>query len=227
MSSIRGLQQYLKDTGRYTGVVDDLWGPQTQAALVKLFEDGPDTRLTEQDFIDSAARLGVSPAHIKAVVAVESSGAGFFEGYPVILPEPHWFSRLTKGIYDRIAPDVSYPQWGTHPYPKTQKERYSRLIKMIKLSPMDGFASASYGKFQILGANFKEAGYPTPMHFAEAMAMDEKAQLIAFERFVVNKGLLKYLRTNNWAAFARGYNGPAYRKNQYDAKLLAAFRKFS
>ena len=35
------------------------------------------------------------------------------------------------------------------------------------------------------------------------------------------------LATHNWAAFARGYNGADYAKNQYDAHLAAAYGKFS
>jgi hypothetical protein len=30
----------------------------------------------------------------------------------------------------------------------------------------------------------------------------------------------------NWAAFAKGYNGPGYAKNAYDVKLAQAYAKF-
>jgi hypothetical protein len=35
------------------------------------------------------------------------------------------------------------------------------------------------------------------------------------------------LRQRDWAAFARGYNGPGYRANRYDAKLAQAFARHS
>ena len=45
-------------------------------------------------------------------------------------------------------------------------------------------------------------------------------------RFViVNPAIHMALRKGDWAAFAKGYNGPAYVKNQYDIRLAAAFKK--
>jgi len=220
------LQQHLKNTGRYHGAVDGLWGRLTEAAILTLLTDGPDTSLTEQDFVDSAKRLDVTPAHIKAVVAVESSGAGFFAGRPLILPEPHRFSKWTKGRFDRTHPLISYPKWGTRPYAKTQDARYDQLLGMIRLDVDGGFAAASYGKFQIMGENHKLCGYDTPMAFAEAMARDERTQLRAFEQFIINTGLLPALRRGDWVSFARGYNGTGYAKNRYDIKLAQAFRRF-
>jgi N-acetylmuramidase len=34
------------------------------------------------------------------------------------------------------------------------------------------------------------------------------------------------LARHDWAAFARGYNGPEFSRNQYDTRLAAAFRNF-
>lgn len=226
MTTLAELQQHLKNTGRYSGAVDGLWGRLTEAAILLMLTDGPDTTLTEQDFIDSAKRLGVTPAHIKAVVAVESSGAGFFAGRPLILPEPHRFSKATNRAFDGSHPAISYPKWGTRPYPKTQDARYDVLLGMIRLNIDAGFGSASYGKFQIMGENHKLCGYDTSWQFAEAMARDERTQLMAFEQFIINTGLITALRKGDWVAFAKGYNGSAYFKNRYDVKLAQAFRRF-
>ncbi len=220
------LQQHLKNTGRYTGQPDGLWGRLTEAAILTMLTDGPDTSLTEQDFKDSAARLGCEVAAIKAVCAVEANGSGFFAGRPKILPEPHCFSKWTKGKFDKSNPTLSYPKWGSRPYPKTQDLRYDQLLGMIRLDVDGGFACASYGKFQIMGENYKACGYASPMAFAEAMARDEKTQLRAFEAFITNAGLLQALRRKDWVAFARGYNGSAYAKNRYDVKLAQAYRSF-
>jgi hypothetical protein len=45
--------------------------------------------------------------------------------------------------------------------------------------------------------------------------------------FIKSEHLDDDLRRHSWASFARGYNGPGYRKNQYDTKLAAAFAKWS
>jgi hypothetical protein len=57
--AIRILQLYLRDTGRYAGEVDGDYGPLTKNAILQAMEDGPDTALTLQDYIDSAGRLAV------------------------------------------------------------------------------------------------------------------------------------------------------------------------
>lgn len=226
------MQQHLKDTGRYSGAIDGLWGPLTEKAIVALFEDGPDTPLDDADLVNFAKANNLTFAQVKAVAVVEANGAGFFDGKPKILPEPHRFSKQTGGVFDKTAPTLSYRAWGTRPYPKTQAERYQQLLGMIKLDVYAGFASASYGKFQIMGENHKACGYSSPMLFAEAMARDEQTQLRAFGSFLKANGLLDKLRACNknpesCRAFCRGYNGAGYEKNAYHIKLAAAIARFS
>lgn len=218
------LQTHLKATRRYAGEIDGKWGKLTEAGILLMLTDGPDTALTDRDLQASAARLGVEFASIKAVTVVEANGSGFFAGRPLILPEPHRFSRATRGRFDASNPMVSYPRWGSRPYPKTQDARYSVLLQMIRLDVDAGFASASYGKFQIMGENHEACGYPNSMRFAEGMARDEQTQLRAFEGFVTKNGLLPSLRKRDWAGFARRYNGTAFAVNKYDVKLAAAYR---
>lgn len=224
MTTLTELQTHLKKTGRYAGDIDGLWGRLTESAILLMLTDGPDTALVEQDYVWTAQRLGVPVAAVKAIVQVESAGSGFINGRPTILPEPHRFSKATRGKFDARYPTISYPKWGMRPYPKTQDERYGVLLQMIRLDVDAGFASASYGKFQILGENAKACGYDTSWQFAEAMARDEKTQLEAFERFVIRNGLLPALKVLDWARFAAGYNGPRFRENQYDTKLANAYR---
>lgn len=224
--TLSDLQEFLKATGRYAGAVDGLWGRLTEAAILLALTDGPDTALTEADYVESAKRLGVTPAHIKAVMKVEANGAGFFAGRPVILFEPHRFSRATKGRFDRSNPKVSYPKWDASRYPKTQDARYDQLLEAVSLDVDAGFASASYGKPQIMGENFRACGFDNPFAFAVAMARDEARQLRAFEGFIRSVGLLPALKASDWTAFACGYNGSAFRMNKYDDRLRAAFASF-
>lgn len=221
---ITQLQSVLKKTGRYFGPIDGSYGPLTRAAVLLAMTDGPDTQLDEQDFADSAARLGVTVAHIKAITTVESSGAGFVSSRPVILFEPHRFSRATGHVYDQAAPDVSYPNWDRAKYPRTQEGRWKQLVKAVGLNVDAGFASASYGRFQILAENYRQCGYASPFDFACSQAYDEISQLHAFERFITSKGLLDELRAGDWGGFAEGYNGTAYKLNHYDERLSNAFK---
>ena len=219
------LQTRLKNSGRDPCPLDGLWGSRTRAAILTALEDGPDTKLTRADLEAGARRLGIDVPAMIAVDQVEANGAGFDDGFPKILPEPHRFSKATKGRFDRSHPTISYPVWGTRPYPRTQAARYDVLLQMIRLDVDAGFASASYGRFQIMGENHAMCGYGSPFEFAVAMARDEATQLQAFERFLVAKGLQAPLGRHDWAAFARGYNGTGYKKNAYDVKLAAAYRQ--
>lgn len=218
------LQTRLKRSGRDPGDLDGKWGPKTRAAILTALEDGPDTKLTRADLEAAAKRLGVDVPAMIAVDQVEANGAGFQDGFPKILPEPHRFSKATKGRFDRTHPAVSYPTWGVRPYPKTQEARYDVLMQMVRLDVDAGFASASYGRFQIMGENHRMCGYSSAFEFAVAMARDEATQLRAFEMFLVAKGLQAPLARHDWATFARGYNGTGYKKNAYDVKLATAYR---
>jgi hypothetical protein len=95
----------------------------------------------------------------------------------------------------------------------------------VALDPDAAFAAASYGAFQILGQNFKACGFASSFEFVLAQCQTEGAQLLAFVSFLKANGLDDELRSNNWAGFARGYNGSAYAANQYDVKLARAFAK--
>jgi len=224
MTGIDTLQGVLRAAGLYGGRVDGKWGTLTRAATLVGLTIGPDTKLTDRDIELSASILGVTPAHIMAVRTVESGGAGFTDGRPTILFEPHRFAKATGGRFNASHPHVSYQAWGSRPYPAGQAARYEQLLDAIALDVDAGFASASYGLFQILGENFNACGFWTPGQFALAMARDERAQLEALEGFLRTNGLVEPLRRGDWAAFARGYNGTAYRANRYDEKLAAAFR---
>lgn len=219
---MRALQLYLRDTGRSPGEIDGVYGPRTKEAVMYAFEDGPDTALTMQDYKNAGARLGCRPAYILAFAEVEAAGAGFQDGEPKILFEPHRFSRATKHRFDQTNPNVSYQKWGDKPYPKTQGARYAQLLEAVGLDPWAAFASASYGKFQILGENHQACGFDTPWAFAFSQAYDEAAQLAAFEKFIRVSGILAPLKVGLWGTVAEMYNGSAYRKNAYDVKLATA-----
>ncbi|WP_018629171.1 N-acetylmuramidase family protein [Niabella aurantiaca] len=183
--------------------------------------------LTDKDYQDAARILGVEVAAIKAVAQVESAGAGFLpDGQPKILFERHYFHRLTGGKYDKVGPDISGP-YKTGSYGPGGQHQHDRLEKAAALDRDAALQSASYGKFQIMGSNFKLAGFATLQLFINAMYSGEPAHLMAFCNFIRNTGLLPALKAKNWAAFARGYNGTGYAKNRYDEKMAAAYRKYS
>jgi hypothetical protein len=216
------LQTFLKSNGRYAGAIDGIYGPMTRAAVLKGMSDGPDTPLGLGDYKASAKRLGVRPSRILAFADVEANGAGFQDGKPKILFEPHRFSKLTCHAFDKDYPRISYPKWGERPYPQATNLRFSQLLDAVGLDAWAGFAACSYGKFQILGENYDACGFATPWSFAFAMARDEQEQLKAFESFIRKNGILAPLKLGLWESVALLYNGTAYRANSYDTRLAQA-----
>lgn len=223
---VRQLQTALQAAGHDVGTIDGHYGPRTRAAVLAAMTSGPDTPLSASEIAFAADRIGVTARHIRTVWAVEASGAGFTAGRPTILFEPHRFSRATGHRFDRVAPDVSYRTWDRTKYPRGQDARYDQLVRAVGLDVDAGFASASYGAFQVLGENYALCGYASPFAFAQAQAQSEADQLAAFVAFVKARKLDDELRREDWAGFARGYNGTAYRANRYDTRLAAQFAKF-
>jgi hypothetical protein len=51
VSAMHQLQLWLRDTGRYHGDIDGDYGRLTRGAVLAAMEDGPDTQLTDQDYL--------------------------------------------------------------------------------------------------------------------------------------------------------------------------------
>lgn len=223
---VEALQRGLAAAGVDPGPVDGRWGPRTRKALMTALR-GASAPLAQADIDAAAAGAGLEPAMIGAVLEVESNGRGFdpITRLPIILYEPHQFSRLTSHRFDDAAPAVSYRAWGAKPYPRTQEGRYEQLMTAVGLDPGAALGAASWGLFQIMGYHWKALGHADPLAFVLSMARNEAGQLAAFIAFVRENGLLAKLKAKDWAGFARGYNGPGYATNRYDAKLASAYAR--
>lgn len=186
---------------------------------------GPAIKLTDADIAAAAAKIDVEPAAIQAVISVETGGRGGFyaDGRPRILFEPQQFHFHTQGRFDKQAPSLSSPTWHKTLYASTEEGEYDILTQAIQLDRTQALKSTSWGMFQIMGANYVEAGYGGPERFVQAMVLSEVNHLAAFVSFITSRGLHQALREKNWARFARGYNGAGYEANQYDTKLAAAY----
>ncbi|WP_070962636.1 N-acetylmuramidase family protein [Vibrio sonorensis] len=182
--------------------------------------------ITRSDYITAAAYLGCEVESIMAVDFVESNGCGFFEnGMPKILFEAHHFSKHTDGIYDDEHPDISSKKWNRELYKRGEKE-YERLIKSYSLCPEAALKSASWGRYQILGSNYKSSGYTSVASFVISMFLSEKNHLNSFCKFIKNNSKLHdSIIEKDWRTFARIYNGPSYEKNKYDVKISEKYEQ--
>jgi len=172
----------------------------------------------------ATSALSVNAPEIWTVLHVETSGCGFLpDRRPPILFERHIFSLLTNHRFD--ISDVSNPQPGG--YGPGGPNQYLRLANAIQLDRAAALQSASWGLAQIMGSNFAQAGFGDVESMVAAMSGSEDAQLAAFVAFLQANALDQRLQAHDWTSFARGYNGPNFAVNQYDAKLAQAFQQYS
>ncbi len=175
---------------------------------------------------EAAKKLKVEIAVIWAVYKVETGGNAFRpNGEPKILFERHIFSRLTNRRFDNEYPEISNPVPGGY---GRYKDQIPKLIKARELALKEAYMSVSYGGFQILGINYKRAGYDDVLTFAGVMlSKNEDKHLEAFINFILSdKKLTKSLQEKDWDSFARLYNGPNYKKYRYAEKLKAAYEEY-
>jgi len=183
--------------------------------------------IPEEHYVATAKDLGFDAASIKAVAEVESKGLAFVkEDMPVVLFERHRFSANTGGIYDKNYPGLSSESPGG--YGRTGTHQYEPLNAAIGLNRSAALMSASWGRFQIMGENYGQAGFSNVEDFVSASKEGAARQLDIFATFIKNDTrLLDALRAQKWERFARIYNGPNYRINAYDTKLDTAHKSFS
>lgn len=196
-----------------------------------LFVDGPVAHVqgapSDADFDAAAKKLGSDVASIKAVSEVETGIRGSWDpdGRPIILFERHKFSSMTSGVFTSSHPDISNPTPGGYGLYSAQ---HIKLKRAAALDEQAALKSASWGGYQILGENYMSAGFATVDVFVSAQMESESRQLDAFVAVVLaNSSWLKAFQAKDWTKFASGYNGPDFKKNNYDAKMKAAYDRLA
>lgn len=184
---------------------------------------GSATPLGQQDIDNEAVTLGVESAAIWAVCDVESAGSGFLpDKRPKILFEAHSFHTLTNGRYDRSNPNISSSTWDRSLYGASGAHQYDRMSQAISLNRIAALESASWGRFQIMGSNFKICGWADVETFVKDMMASELNHLKAFAGFCKSNGIINDLKTHDWSHFALRYNGPG-NVPDYAGKLQSAY----
>jgi N-acetylmuramidase/Putative peptidoglycan binding domain len=176
-----------------------------------------------------AHRLGIEPEVFQAVIAIESAGRLFAaingKPEPLIRFEGHYFDRRLEGITQARARlrGLASPRAGVIKNPASQAARWQMLEKAIAINRAAALESTSWGVGQVMGAHWKWLGY----HQVEALVSEVRSgiagQLSLMERYIEKAGLVSALKNKNWAAFAKGYNGPFYTQNGYHLKLAEAY----
>ncbi len=189
-------------------------------------------KITTEQIEQRAKKLGIEIATLRAVLEVECRGSGFnIDETPVILFERHVFrQRLIANGKSTIAdqamrkrPDLCSRSAGAYGLPAVQHDRLNEAAQFHRDSALE---SASWGLGQVMGYHWKSLNYSSLQIFINAMYQDEASQLDAMCRFIEKNNLIAALKRKDWKAFAKGYNGAEYAKNQYDVKLANAYKKW-
>jgi hypothetical protein len=195
---------------------------------------GDAVKLDLESIGELAEQFGIELASLRAVIAIESAGSGFDTyGRPKALFERHHFYKHIKANYDQalideaVAKRLAYPKWGTLPYPKGSNGVYQEIELAYEIAPREALLSTSWGMGQVMGGNYAVAGCASVDEMVDQAMESEELQLQHMLNFIKNANLLTKLQAQDWAGFAKGYNGPSYATNQYDIKLEAAYNKFA
>jgi hypothetical protein len=215
-------------SGKLTLSSDDatLQGPWTgnkgAARGTLIVRDVTRMALTLKDIERAARALGCEVPCIRALIDVETAGAGFLpSGLPRIL-----FQDGKK--YGSSPGDISASGSAKGRSPgldKAGEGEYDRLVAAMRQDAVAALGATLWGRFQILGSNHKLCGYDKIEDFVRAMQESEGKQLDAFVAFLKSRGLDRPLREKRWQDFARGYKGNDFASQKYDEKLADAYKK--
>lgn len=234
--------------------------------VLDLFANYKGGEITDTEWKKTADSLDCEVEVLKAIAQVESGGRFAFwrlnkidgANIPAILYERHYFSQETKGKFDENHPDISWPTGYRKQSEIGKKDKkmsdgvvdkddtygdfasaYLRFINAFRLDAGAAMKSCSWGKFQIMGANYALCGAASVKEFVEKMCTSDAAQISLLAGFIQNKpaawkdnknkklgkkmSLHEAVKARDWALIAYNYNGAGYKKYDYDTKLKAAY----
>lgn len=205
--------------------------------LPKIFDPDDEDgfrRLTEQDYREVAAELGIEVAAIKAVVDIETGKKrqGFWKNGKAII-------NFDSAIYRAYAPKhgvnlaearKSHPIIFQRPnikkYGSQQAAQYARLEAAMEIDRASALESCFWGMFQLGGFNWKLCGCKSVDEFCELINKSERDQLELFAAFCKARNLVRFIDKKDWAGFSLRYNGPGYKKYKYDTRMASLYEKY-
>lgn len=179
-----------------------------------------------------AARENLDPAGLLAVAEVESGGKPFAvvdgRNEPLIRWEGHYFDRLLNAA-DRAKArkaGLASSTAGAVANPNSQAARWAMLARASEINAEAAFSSCSWGVGQVMGAHWEWLGFSSVTELVNLCRRDAAGQIELMAKFIVKAGLAGALRAREWETFAKGYNGPGFRKNAYHTKMAAAYKRW-
>lgn len=110
-----------------------------------------------------------------------------------------------EGQFFRLTPESEWQKV----HIDSQTTEYNAFNLALSITPDSEYVyrSASYGIGQIMGSNFKEAGYNSARELYIGFSKGYTEQMKGMFSFVESTSLVKYLKNGDLVGFARAYNG--------------------
>jgi hypothetical protein len=234
--TVKELQKWLNAHGASTKLKEDgIGGTLTKSAFIQVFVNKDAKAITKDQLLEIAKSLGDdSIKRIEAVGKVESNGSGWFDsGLPKILWERHYFYRLTRQIINTATFGlISSPKSGGYTTDVNKNgvnDSWEKLAEAACVNPDKAIMSVSIGKFQVMGSYYSELGYNQPIDMLWAARNSEYDHYKMLAGYIKMAKLIPAFLSISTIAhtnipFVKGYNGPAWEKNDYASKLAIAMR---
>ena len=134
--------------------------------------------------------------------------------------------KVNLSTYTKTHP-VVFAALNSKRYGSRQAAQYARFEAALTIDSVAAIEGTFWGMFQIGGFNWRLCKCASVDEFVMKMGRSEHDQLALFAEFITARGLVKYLKAHNWAAFALRYNGPSYKQRGYDTKIASAYARFA
>jgi len=173
-----------------------------------------------------APKLGLDPRVVRSVMQAESGQRPFGpDGRVIIRFEPHVFARFTaqKALGSRRLTDAQIAAAGKvvlnpgmahindgRRRTGGQAAEWETLARAKAIDPDAAIQSTSFGLGQIMGFNYRLAGYASPQALVDAFSTSSTEQVLGMLRMIGNvPKQLNALRNKDYPTFVASYNGAA------------------
>jgi hypothetical protein len=179
----------------------------------------------------AAQALKVPTPNLLACIEVESNGVifarieqsdGETRDEPLIRWEGHYFDKRLGSNARAVARKrgLAHPQAGGIKNPNSQQARWDKLLwPAMAINDEAAIESVSWGVGQVMGAHWQRLGFASPQELMNRTREGAHGQIDVMLRYCAKFGLIDELQRGDFAGFARGYNGPNYKKYSYDTKM--------
>lgn len=173
----------------------------------------------------AATKYDVPLSTVMAVVETESGGVALTKvngkDVPLIRWEGHYFQeRLTGPALARARREgLASSKPGVVKNPASQVKRYAMLAEASAINKEAAHESISVGVGQVMGAHDSKLGFKSAVEMLAYQTKGVTQQVEVMMRYCKRFGLIDELQRADYAGFARGYNGPQFRKFGYDQTM--------